>query len=151
MPVDQYYFSDFMDDDGQGQKDIKIKATVSVKQGRVLVDFTGSHRQVKGNINCPISVVAAAVYYVFRCLMPKQTPACVGAFAAIELKVPDDCLLNAQYPAAVAAGNVETSSRVVDVVMGALVQALPSLIPAASQGSMNNLAMGFAGDKQQAA
>jgi N-methylhydantoinase B len=89
-------------------------------------------------------VAAAAVFYVFRCLMPPQTPACAGSFRPITLTAPSGCLLNAQYPAAVAAGNVETSTRVVDVIMGALAQAVPERIPAASHGSMNNLAMGYA-------
>jgi len=89
-----------------------------------------------------LSVAAAGVYYVFRCLMPDHTPACAGSFRSITLSAPQGSLLNARRPAAVAAGNVETSTRVVDVVMGALAQALPDSIPAASHGSMNNLAMG---------
>jgi N-methylhydantoinase B len=99
---------------------------------------------VGGNINCPLAVAAAAVLYVFRCLMPPQTPACAGTFRPVTLSAPAGCLLNARYPAAVAAGNVETSTRVVDAVMGALSQALPGRMPAASHGSMNNLAMGSA-------
>jgi N-methylhydantoinase B len=97
---------------------------------------------VAGNINCPLSVAAAAVFYVFRCLMPPQTPACAGTFRPIRLQAPEGSLLNARRPAAVAAGNVETSTRVVDVVLGALAPVLPREIPAASHGSMNNLAMG---------
>ena len=88
------------------------------------------------------AVAAAAVYYVFRCLMPPQTPACAGAFRPIRLYAPEGCLLNARKPAAVAAGNVETSTRVVDAVLGALAQAVPERVPAASHGSMNNVAMG---------
>ena len=98
--------------------------------------------QARGNVNCPLSVTAAAVFYVFRCLMPEHTPACAGIFRRISILAPEACLINAQYPAAVVAGNVETSSRIVDVVLGALQQALPDQIPAASQGSMNNIAMG---------
>jgi len=74
--------------------------------------------------------------------MPKQLPACAGAFSPISFSTPDNCLLNAQYPAAVAAGNVETSSRIVDVILGALYKAIPEKIPAASYGTMNNVAMG---------
>ena len=151
IPDGEYQFTDFMDDDGQGEKNICIQLALRVCAGEVEADFSGSHQQVRGNINCPISVVAAAVYYVFRCLMPAQMPACAGAFQSIDIHVPEHCLLNASYPAAVAAGNVETSTRVVDVVMGALAQAEPALIPAASQGSMNNLAMGHAGGGQQSA
>ncbi|MCW8888290.1 MAG: hydantoinase B/oxoprolinase family protein, partial [Gammaproteobacteria bacterium] len=81
-------------------------------------------------------------YYLFRCLLPDYTPACAGAFKPISVTAPKGCLLNAERPAAVAAGNVETSTRVVDLVAGALSQAIPERIPAASHGSMNNLAMG---------
>ena len=142
LPDGEYSFTDLMDDDGQGNLDIPIKATLTVRQGEVEVDFTGTAGQVAGNINCPLSVAAAAVFYVFRCLMPPQTPACAGTFRPIRLHAPEGSLLNARRPAAVAAGNVETSTRVVDAVLGALAQILPEEIPAASHGSMNNLAMG---------
>ena len=147
IPDGEYPFSDVMDDDGLGHQNLKIAVTLSVKHDTVQVDFTGTAPQTAGNINCPLSVAAAAVYYVFRCLMPKQTPACAGSFRPITLSAPQGCLLNAERPAAVAAGNVETSTRIVDVVMGALAKALPEKIPAASHGSMNNLAMGSAKDK----
>ncbi len=142
IPDGIYEFSDCMDDDGQGNSDIPILLHLQVRGGRVKLDFSGTATQVPGNVNCPLSVAAAAVYYVFRCLMPVQTPACAGSFRPITLHAPEGCLLNARRPAAVAAGNVETSSRVVDVVLGALAQAVPQLIPAASHGGMNNLAMG---------
>jgi N-methylhydantoinase B len=142
IPSGEYSFEDWMDDDGQGNLDLAIRARLRVKDGCVHVDFTGTAGQVSGNINCPLSVAAAGVFYVFRCLMPPQTPACAGTFRPISLHAPVGCLLNARYPAAVAAGNVETSTRVVDVILGALAEALPNRIPAASHGSMNNLAMG---------
>ncbi len=142
IPDGEYEFCDLMDDDGQGTRDVPIRVCVRVRGGRIHVDFKGTAAQVKGNINCPLSVAAAAVYYVFRCLMPAQTPACAGTFRPISLSAPEGCLVNACRPAAVAAGNVETSTRIVDAVMGALAKALPQRIPAASQGSMNNLAMG---------
>jgi len=145
IPDGEYCFSDVMDDDGMGNRDIVIQARVQVKEGRVAVDFDGTAEQVEGNINCPLSVAAAAVYYVFRCLMPEQTPACAGSFRRIQLSAPEACLVNAKRPAAVAAGNVETSTRIVDVIMGALAQAIPNQIPAASHGSMNNVAMGSRG------
>lgn len=148
IPDGKYEFSDLLDDDGLGDVDLTIKVTLQVEQHRVMVDFTGTSPQVGGNVNCPLSVAAAAVFYVFRCLMPPQTPACAGSFRPISIAAPVGCLLNAQYPAAVAAGNVETSTRVVDVVMGALAQALPDRIPAASHGSMNNLAMGDVAGKE---
>ena len=146
-----YRFTDVMDDDGQGNVDIKISATIEVKQNKIHVDFSGTADQVQGNINCPLSVAAAAVYYVFRCLMPDNTPACAGSFRHISLSAPLGCLLNAQRPGAVAAGNVETSTRVVDVIIGALAQAIPEKLPAASHGSMNNLAMGAAQTGQHGA
>jgi len=142
MPAGRYIFEDFMDDDGLGNTRLPIHLQLTISSKGVIADFSGSAAQTAGNINCPLSVVAAAVYYVFRCLMPAQTPACAGTFRPITITVPAGCLLNAQRPAAVAAGNVETSMRIVDVVMGALAKAIPGMIPAASHGSMNNLAMG---------
>ncbi len=151
IPDGQYCFTDYMDDDGQGQYTIPIKVCIDVQGNQIAVDFSGSAAQVAGNINCPLSVAAAAVYYVFRCLLPAHTPACAGSFRAIHLSAPEQCLVNASRPAAVAAGNVETSTRIVDVVIGALLQAIPDKLAAASHGSMNNIAMGFVGDSQQAA
>ena len=142
IPAGEYRFCDYLDDDGLGNRDLAIHASLWVSNEGIAVDFTGTAPQTTGNVNCPLSVAAAGVYYVFRCLMPPQTPACAGAFRAITLQAPLGCLLNAERPAAVAAGNVETSSRVVDVICGALAQALPEQIPAASHGGMNNLAMG---------
>ena len=142
IPDGDYAFTDVMDDDGQGQRDINISACIKVRDGAINVDFGGTANQVSGNINCPLSVAAAAVYYVFRCLLPDYTPACAGTFRAITLSAPQGCLVNAERPAAVAAGNVETSTRIVDVIMGALVQAIPDKLAAASQGSMNNIAFG---------
>jgi N-methylhydantoinase B len=142
IPEGCYSFTDVLDDDGQGQEDIPIKATITIKDAFVDVNFDGTAGQTSGNLNCPLSVAAAAVYYVFYCLMPENTPACHGCFRRIKIRAPEKSLLNAQYPAAVAAGNVETSTRIVDVILGALANALPDLIPAASHGSMNNIAMG---------
>ena len=143
IPDGEYSFSDVMDDDGQGNENIKICAKISVSSHHIHVDFDGTANQVAGNINAPLSVAAASVYYVFRCLMPRQTPACAGTFKSISLSAPKGSLLNANRPAAVAAGNVETSTRVVDVVMGALAKAIPDKVAAASHGSMNNVAMGM--------
>ncbi|WP_111643169.1 hydantoinase B/oxoprolinase family protein [Marinimicrobium alkaliphilum] len=142
IPDGVYRFTDVMDDDGLGHTDIAIAVTISLTGDRAEVDFTGTAGQVPGNTNCPLSVAAAAVFYAFRCLMPDNTPACAGSFRPIRLHAPEGCLLNARYPAAVAAGNVETSTRTVDAVLGALAQAIPARIPAASNGSMNNVAMG---------
>jgi N-methylhydantoinase B len=142
IPPGTYEFTDLMDDDGCGTNDIPITVKVAVSDECIEVDFTGTSDQVQGNINCPISVAAAAVFYVFRCMLPPQTPACAGTFKSIRLSAPVGCLVNAQRPAAVAAGNVETSMRIVDVVLGALARVLPDSIPAAAQGTMNNVAMG---------
>ncbi|MCY4642778.1 MAG: hydantoinase B/oxoprolinase family protein [Gammaproteobacteria bacterium] len=142
IPNGTYSFTDYMEDDGQGSTDLAISVSLQVHDRHVEVDFSGTAMQADGNINCPISVTAAAVSYVFRCLMPKETPACAGSFSPFRLQVPSGSLLNAHRPAAVAAGNVETSSRIVDAVLGALSQALPDAIPACSQGTMNNLALG---------
>jgi len=145
IPDGRYRFGDCLDDDGRGNREIPIVATVTAESDDVTVDFAGTGAQVAGNVNCPLSVTAAAVYYVFRCLMPPQTPACAGSFRPVAVRAPEGCLLNARRPAAVAAGNVETSTRVVDAVTGALAQALPDKMPAASHGSMNNVAMGSRG------
>lgn len=146
LPDGCYRFQDYMDDDGQGQQDILIAVTLTIAGEQASLDFTGTADQVAGNINCPLSVAAAAAYYCFRCLMDDDVPACDGLFCPISLFAPPGSLLNARRPGAVAAGNVETSSRVVDVVLGALAQAAPQAIPAASQGTMNNVAMGAAGE-----
>lgn len=145
IPDGCYRFEDFMDDDGQGNKDIALRVRITVNSGRISVDFSGTAQQVDGNINCPLSVAAAAVYYVFRCLMDERTPACAGSFRLIHIIAPEASLVNARAPAAVAAGNVETSSRIVDLILGALSRVIPGRVAAASQGTMNNLAMGARG------
>ena len=147
LPDGCYRFQDVMDDDGQGQQDIPIEVALTISGSNAHADFSGTAEQVAGNINCPLSVAAAAVFYVFRCLMPATAPACAGLFRPLTLFAPEGCLLNARRPAAVAAGNVETSSRVVDVVLGALATAAPERVPAASQGTMNNVAMGQGGEQ----
>lgn len=142
IPEGVYSFRDVMDSDGFGAHDIPIVVTVQVTNARVQVDFAGTASQVSGNINCPLAVTAAAVYYAVRCLFPAHTPDCAGSFDCVVLSVPPGSLLNACRPAAVAAGNVETSMRIVDVLLGALAPALRNVIPAASYGTMNNVAMG---------
>ena len=142
IPAGSYQFRDFMDDDGFGGTDIPIAVCLTSQESGVAADFSGTAPQVSGNINCPLPVTAAAVFYALRCLMPAHTPACAGSLRPIAFIAPEGSLVNARRPAAVAAGNVETSQRIVDVVLGALAQALPERIPAASCGSMNNIAMG---------
>lgn len=138
----QYRFEDFLDDDGQGSERIRLAVALHITADHVQIDLGESADMVSGNLNCPESVAAAAVYYCFRCLMPAEAPACAGLFRRIHLRTRPGSIVNARRPAAVAAGNVETSMRLVDLVFGALAQALPGQIPAASQGTMNNIAMG---------
>ncbi len=142
LPRGTWHFTDQMDDDGCGTENISVSASVTISEDGIAVDFRDTAEQVKGNLNCPLSVAAAAVYYAVACILPAQTPACAGAFRSISISAPHGSLVNARRPAAVAAGNVETSMRIVDVVLGALAQVLPEQIPAASQGTMNNVAMG---------
>jgi N-methylhydantoinase B len=142
IPAGEYRFVDRLDDDGSGHEDIPLAVSLRVAGGQVTVDFDGTAAQVRGNLNCPLPVTAAAVFYVFRCLMPPQAPAVAGALRPLTLRAAEGSLVNARPPAAVAAGNVETSMRIVDAVCGALAQALPGRIPAASQGTMNNVALG---------
>ncbi len=138
-----YKFVDYLDDDGYGTINIKIAVKMVIASDKVKLDFTDSSIMVKGNLNCPEAVLAAASYYCFRCMMPPYTPACHGLFRNIEIKTREGSILNAKRPAAVAAGNVETSMRAVDVIFGALSKASPELVPSAAQGTMNNIAMGL--------
>lgn len=152
IPAGKYCFKDFLDDDGLGTTDIPLSLQMTISHAeelRIELDFTECSDQVAGNLNCPESVAAAAVYYAFRCLMPTETPACAGTFRCLQIKTRAGSIVNAQRPAAVAAGNVETSMRLVDLVFGALAQALPERIPAASQGTMNNVAMGEDGKNRE--
>lgn len=144
LPDGDATFTDALDDDGQGHVDCRIRVRVRKAGPRVDVDFDGTDAQVAGNVNCPLPVTAAATWYVFRCLLPPEVPACAGAFEPVSLSAPIGSLVHAQAPAAVVAGNVETSQRIVDTVCGALAQWMPERVPAASQGTMNNLAMGAA-------
>ena len=142
IPDGVYEFEDALDDDGVGAVDATIRVSVRIAGDRATVDLGRTDAQVAGNVNCPRSVTAAAVLYVFRCLMPDHTPGVAGAFRPIDIVTTPGTIVDARYPAAVAAGNVETSMRIVDTILGALSQALPTRIPAASQGTMNNVAMG---------
>jgi N-methylhydantoinase B len=142
IPGGTFRFEDVMDDDGAGSGAVRIAAAVHVQDERVVVDLTASADQVPGCINCPEAVTRSAVYYCFACLLEEQVPLNGGCFRNIEVRTRPGSVLHAQYPAAVVAGNVETSQRVVDVVLGALAQALPDRIPAASCGTMSSVAMG---------
>jgi len=146
IPDGRYRFEDVLEDDGLGPGPIPVCATVTITGEAAAVDFTGTAAQCPRPVNCPMSVTAAAVFYVFRCLMPAGTPQTAAIFRPIRLVAPVGCLVNARPGAAVAAGNVETSQRIVDVVLGALAQACPQKIPAAAQGTMNNVIFGGRND-----
>jgi N-methylhydantoinase B len=120
--------------------DLPIHCTVEIAGNGIRIDFTGTAPQYDGNLNCPLAVTKSACYFVVRCLTEPDLPASGGAFAPVTVTAPEGCLVNARPPAAVVAGNTETSSRIVDVVFAALGQLLP--VPAAGQGTMNNVALG---------
>ena len=145
IPLGRFSFADALDDDGISDRPVRIRATVSRRGGNVRVDFTGSDPQVAGNVNCVRAVTLSATLYCFRCLVPEDIPLNAGAADPVEVIAPEGSVVNARPPAAVTAGNVETSQRIVDVVFGALRKALPGVIPAASQGTMNNFSFGGAG------
>jgi len=111
-------------------------------QGMVTVDFTGSDPQVEGSVNAVAAITYSACFYVFRCLLAEDVPATAGLMRPIQVSTPDATIVNARPPAAVAGGNVETSQRIVDVLLRALAQAIPDRIPAAASGTMNNLTIG---------
>ncbi len=142
IPDGEYSFEDAMEGDGQREFHIPIKATVRVNGSHMTVDFTGSAPQVAGNINAVEAIVRSATWYCVRLLAKDDVPVNHGCFAPVTVITPPHSLLNPDFPAAVAVGNTETGQRVVDVVLGALAQALPGRIPAASQGSMNNFTFG---------
>jgi N-methylhydantoinase B len=108
----------------------------------VTVDFSGSDSQVEGSVNAVAAITYSACFYVFRCLLAEDVPAAAGLMRPIEVIAPEGTIVNARPPAAVAGGNVETSQRIVDVVLRALAQAIPDRIPAAASGTMNNLTIG---------
>lgn len=142
IPNGVYEFEDYLDDDGAGTTKIPIKAKIIIKGQMVTVDLRDSSARVRGNLNAPYSVTTAAVIYVFQCLAPSSMPLNSGPLRVVEILVDENSILNAQYPAAVVGGNVETSQRVVDVVFGALSKAVPHKVPAASAGSMSNFTFG---------
>jgi N-methylhydantoinase B len=119
---------------------LELRASVTIAGEAVEIDFAGTAPQHEGNLNCPLAVTRSACFYVVRCLTAPDLPASGGAFEPVTVRAPDGCLVNARFPAAVAAGNTETSSRIVDVVFAALAQSVP--VPAEGQGTMNNVVLG---------
>ena len=142
IPGGDYRAEDALDDDGVSDEPVPIKVKITIKGQHARVDFTGSAPQVAGPINAVEAITVSAVSYVFRCLLRADVPASAGLMQPIEVIAPQGTVVNAVHPASVAGGNVETSQRIVDVLFKALAQALPAKIPAASQGTMNNLTIG---------
>jgi N-methylhydantoinase B len=142
IPDGVYEAEDALDDDGINDNAIPIRARITIKRDHAVVDFTGSSPQVAGAVNAVEAITASAVSYCFRCLVGGDVPASAGLMDPIDVIAPKGTVVNASHPASVAGGNVETSQRVVDTVFKALSLALPDRIPAASQGTMNNLTIG---------
>ena len=137
-----YDARDFLDDDGETDTPVLIRVRIEISGESATVDFTGSAPQVQGPINAVEAITVSAVYYVFRCLIPGEVPASAGILEPLEIIAPAGTIVNALPPSPVAGGNVETSQRIVDVLLKALARAVPDIIPAASQGTMNNLTIG---------
>ena len=142
IPDGRYAFEDMLDDDGAGSGPVPIRCELTVTGQAATVDFATSAEQVAGCINAVRAITLSAVFYVFRLLAPPGMPGSAGAMRPIAVKTRPGTVVDCTFPAAVAGGNVETSQRIVDVLLGALAQALPEKIPAASCGTMNNLTIG---------
>ena len=164
IPPGRYQAEDFLDDDGIEDKPVRIAVTIQVAANKspvetrlaasppasrrkqqpatITIDFTGSDSQVQGAINAVEAITYSACFYVFRCLLREDVPATSGLMRPIRVIAPSGTVVNAKPPAAVAGGNVETSQRIVDVLLKALAQAIPDRIPAAASGTMNNLTIG---------
>jgi N-methylhydantoinase B len=142
LPDGRYVFEDCLDDDGIDPQPVPIRVAITIQGDQAVVDFTGSASQCKGSVNAVYAITLSAVYYVFRCLLGLDVPNNAGCLIPIQVIAPPGCVVNALPPAPVAGGNVETSQRIVDVLLGALALACPAGVPAASQGTMNNLTIG---------
>jgi N-methylhydantoinase B len=142
IPDGCYRFEDLLDDDGAGNGPIPIRCEVTIAGKRASVDFSASAPQVAGCVNAVRAITLSAVFYVFRLLAPEDMPGSAGCMRPVAVRTVPGTVVDCTFPAAVAGGNVETSQRIVDVLLGALAGALPERIPAASCGSMNNLTIG---------
>lgn len=148
VPSGLYSAEDFLDNDGIGDRPVRVAVSIRVEKPHgksrplVTVDFTGSDPQVEGSINAVEAITYSACFYVFRCLLAEDVPAAAGIMRPICVIAPEGTVVNARPPAAVAGGNVEMSQRIVDTLFRALAQAMPDRIPAASSGTMNNLTIG---------
>ena len=158
IPPGEYQAEDFLDNDGVDDKPVRIAVALKVatdssarrkrpaksqrRTAKLTIDFTGSDPQVQGAVNAVEAITCSACFYVFRCLLHEDVPATAGLMRPIRVIAPEGTVVNAKPPAAVAGGNVETSQRIVDVLLKALSQAIPDCIPAAASGTMNNLTIG---------
>ena len=142
IPDGEYRFEDSLDNDGFGSGRISIRVAIRITKGEAVVDFSGTDEQTRGGINANFAITMSATLYAFRCLINDEVLYNDGISRPIQILAPPGSVVNASHPAAVAGGNVETSQRITDVVLGALAQALPEVIPAASQGTMNNITLG---------
>jgi len=146
IPDGRYVAEDSMEDDGFGSGPVPIRATLELVGSKLTLDFTGTSPQVPGGINAVAAITSSATRYVVRCvveeLLGELLPAGGGSMSAVTLVLPEGSLVNARPPASVAAGNVETSQRITDVLMRAFAIALPDRMPALSQGTMNNITVG---------
>lgn len=145
IPDGVYEFVDALDNDGFGDAPVKITAKITIKGTHATVDFTGSDPQVEGSVNANFAITLSACLYAFRCLVEEDVLYNAGVARPLTVIAPAGSIVNAQRPSAVAGGNVETSQRITDVVLGALGRALPDRLPAASQGTMNNITLGGVG------
>jgi N-methylhydantoinase B len=146
LPDGEHEAEDFMEGDGITDEDIPIKARVEIRDDSITIDFEGTADQVRGNINCPLPVTRSACYFALRVLLPKDILANAGTYAPLRIRAPEGSLVNARYPAAVVAGNVETSNRIADTVLAAFSGFAPEVIPAQGQGTMNNTIIGGSGN-----
>jgi N-methylhydantoinase B len=145
LPDGEHSAEDFMEGDGVTDEDIPIRATVTVEGDSITMDLTRTADAVAGNINCPLPVTRSACYFALRVLLPKDIPANAGTYFPLKIEAREGSLVNATYPSAVVAGNVETSNRIADTVLAALSGFAPERIPAQGQGTMNNVIIGDPG------
>lgn len=142
IPDGEYTFEDHLDDDGFTSRPVAIRACVRIAGDSAEADFTGSDPQTTGGVNANFAITLSATLYAFRCLVEEDVLYNSGISRPIRVIAPEGTVVNALRPSAVAGGNVETSQRITDVILGALGKALPGRIPAASQGTMNNVTLG---------
>ena len=142
LPDGTYDFKDHLEDDGQQHGPLPIHVSVHVRDDRITMDFAKSADQVSGCVNAVYAITLSCAMYVMRCLMGEDVPTNAGCFRPLEVVTRSGSIVDAVFPAAVAGGNVETSQRIVDAILGALAPALPGKISAAAQGTMNNLTIG---------